>query len=99
MVSLEGAKAAEPLVDQIEKLQVVHDQLHEAATACEADTGTPPKNFLWKFDLQIYVNTISQTISLEDNFSPADSAAILFSLRNIIGTKIAVLTNELGAIA
>ena len=99
MVSLDGAKQAEPLVDEIEKLQPVHDQLHAAATAAEGDTATPPTNFLWKFDLQVYVGMRSETISLTDNFSAADSAAIMFSIRNILGTKIALLTNELGAIA
>ena len=99
MVSLEGAKAAEPLVDQIDKLQAVHDQLHAAATACEADTATPPTNFMWQFAFDVYVSSMSTTIKLTDDFSAADSAAILFSMRNIIGTKIQVLTNELGAIA
>lgn len=91
MVTLAGAKAAAPFVSEIVKLQAAFDLLNVAANEV---TST-----IWKLDIQVYVKGVSATITITDNFAHADAAAILFDIRNIIGTKINVQTNLLGAIA
>lgn len=89
MVSLAGAQEAQPFVTEINNLQTAFNALASAISS----NGT-----IWKFDLQVYIGSSSTTITLSDQFSAADSAAILNDIKNVIGTKINVQTNALGAI-
>ncbi len=89
MVSLAGAVSAQPYVTEINNLQAAFNAL---ASAIDAN-GT-----IWKIDLQINVGSASRTITILDNFAVADSAAVLNDIKNIIGNKINVQTNALGAI-
>ncbi len=89
MVSLTGAENAQPYVTEINKLQAAFDQLAAAING----NGT-----IWKIVIDAYVGGPSTTITVLDNFSGADSAAILNDIKNVIGNKINVQTNALGAI-
>ncbi len=89
MVSLTGAEAAQPYVTEINKLQAAFDQLAAAITG----GGT-----IWKIVIDAYIGGPSTTITVLDNFSGGDSTAILNDIKNVIGNKINIQTNALGAI-
>jgi hypothetical protein len=91
MVSLAGAEAAQPYVTEINNLQAAFDAL--AAAVAGNDT-------IWQLTINLYAGGTgpSTTIIIKDNFAAADSIAILNDIENIIGNKINIQTNALGAI-
>lgn len=91
MVTLTGVKAAQPIALEIDTLQAAFDALDKAAKE--------PSTEIWKMDIRLYIYGEAVTISVDSKFSNVDTAAILYSIRNIIGTKINVKTNDLGAIS
>ena len=94
MVSLAGAEAAPPLVALINTLQA-------SVTAFNAAAGDNTSR-IWKIEIQALVKgkntTMTLTLPQGNGLSNADSAAILFDIRNILGNQVAIQTNALGAI-
>jgi hypothetical protein len=90
MVSIEGAKLSVPLVAEIEKLTFAVAQLEAAANA--------EGGLLTKMELQVVTNGAMQVIKIEDVLNETDSEGILFTIRNVLGTKLQVTNNALAAI-
>lgn len=91
MVSEAGAKQAAPLVVEIDKLESYIAMLEKFAN--------PGDSTIWKIEIQLYQPAgTSNQVLISDDMNAADSTAILFDIRNILGTKLAVLNDQLGAI-
>ena len=91
MVTEAGAKQAQPLVVEIDKLEAYIADLEKYANAGDSA--------IWKLEIQLYQPAgTSNTVLIVDNMNAADSTAILFDLRNILGTKLTILNNELAGI-
>ena len=91
MVSLNGAIAAEPIVAQINILQVAVNQLAAALTA---------NDIIGRMTLQVFApgGQSSSTIDILYTLNLGDSQAILNDIKNVLNNDINILTNQLGAI-
>ena len=91
MVTEAGAKQAQPLIVEIDKLESYIANLEKYAN--------PGDSAIWKLEIQLYQPAgVSHTITIIDDLNAADSTAILFDIRNILGTKLTILNNELASI-
>lgn len=95
MVSLVGAEQCPPLVSLINTLQAAVDALNTVA----GDNTSQ----IWKIEINALVKGANRTITLtlptDHALNNADSVAILFDIRNILGNQVNIQTNALGAIA
>jgi len=91
MVTLAGAKAAQPY---IAKLDTLNAAVASLATAIAAN------NTIGRITLQVYssAGSMSNTIDIVFALNASDSAAILNDIKNVLANDVNIETNALGAI-
>jgi hypothetical protein len=91
MVSYNGAKQAEPIVEQIDEL---NGYINELIAAIAQNNSQ-----IWRLSVDYYDNAgTSHSILIDYKLNAADSAAIFNDIKNILSNDVNILNNELGAI-
>jgi hypothetical protein len=91
MVTLAGAKAAQPYIGTLNTLNTAVAALAAAIAA---------NNTIGQITIQVYSadGKTSSTISIPFALNAADSATILNDIKNVIANDVNIQTNALGAI-